>query len=151
MLRYFIDRLTPIPQPTKERHKIQRSPLGPLTLCPHSRLSGGIREPLRLWLRIAELPAPRLCGGEGGLRPVGNQTRLILGDRGQNVNREPVCKRQISRDEINIAFQKPRDHRDAARQSVETGDDQLRVIDTAKPKRLFELRSILRPAAFDFG
>ncbi len=106
---------------------------------------------MRLRLRVAELPAPRLCGGEGGFRSFGNQTRLVLGDRSENVNSEPVCKRHIGRNEIDVAFQKPRDHRDAASQSVETGNDQLRVIDTAKPKRLFELWSILRPTAFDLG
>ncbi len=145
-----MDRLPTIPQLAKERRKIQCPLFGALALCPYSRLSGRVRESVGLWLWVAELPASGLCRRKGGLRSIGDEARLVLGHRGQNVNREPVRKRHIGRNEINIALQKPGDHRDAARQSVETGNDQLRVIDTAKPKRLFELRSIFGPAAFDF-
>jgi hypothetical protein len=84
-----------------------------------------------LWVRVAELPASRLCSGECRLRPFGNQARLILGHRREDVNREPVCQRRVGRDKIDITFQKARDHRDASRQPVETGDEKRRAIDAA--------------------
>src|ERR1700679_1433730 len=114
MPRYLVDSVTLIPQLAKKRCKILSSFLRPLPLRLHSRPSSQVRKPMRFWPWVAKCPSARLCGREGGFCSLGNQPRLILSYSAQDVNREPVCKRNISRDEINIAFQKLRDHSNAS-------------------------------------
>lgn len=129
VLRNFLDCQAPISQLAKERQEIQRSPPRCLPLSSHSRLSGRMSKLVRFRVRVAKFPAAGLCCSKSRLRSLRNQPRLILGDRGKDVNREPVCERHVRRDKVHIAFEKARDQRNASCEPVEAGNDEFRLVD----------------------
>ena len=52
----------------------------------------------------AELDAPSFGDRQGGLDPVGNQLRFILGYRSEQINRQPVRLGQVDSNKINVTL-----------------------------------------------
>lgn len=78
--------------------------------------------------------------------------RLMLGDRGQDVQREPCCVRVIDRYELHVvAVHKLREERYIPAQPVQLGDDEDCPGQPALLQRGLQLRPVAQLAAFDLG
>ena len=75
----------------------------------------------------------------------------MLGDGGEDVNGQPVGFGHVYRHEFYAAFHQPADEMHVARQPVELGDDQHRLIFPAGIERGGELRAVVLPAALNLG
>ena len=73
----------------------------------------------------------------------------MLGDGGENVDRQAISLREIDRDEIDAKIDQRRNEGDIARQSVQLGDDQSCTMKTAKAQRFSELGTVVALAGFD--
>ena len=101
--------------------------------------------------RPAELLAPRLGCGEGGLGTLADGLALMLGDSGQNVDGELVGMRVIDRDKLDAAIHQRGDEGEVAGQPVELGNDELGLVLAAGEQRLGQLRAIRTLAALNLG
>jgi hypothetical protein len=77
--------------------------------------------------------------------------RLVLGDRREDVDCEPVRLRKIDRVKIDAGFHKVGDEGHVARQAVELCDDQGRAVQAAQFQGLGQFGAIAALAAFDLG
>lgn len=87
-------------------------------------LPPGVGQAPALLERGAELPAPGLVGGQGCLGPLGDPARLVFGDGREDVDREAVGGRVVTRDELRTRLHQVREERYVAGEPVQLGDDQ---------------------------
>jgi hypothetical protein len=80
----------------------------------------------------------------------GDRLAFMLSDGGQNVNGQPVGFGHVHSHEFYTAFHQPADEMDVARQPVELGDQQRRLVLAAGFER-GGLRAVILSAALDLG
>ena len=73
----------------------------------------------------------------------------MLGDGGQDMQREPVGLRHVAAEQLDAAFQQPGDESDVARQPVEFGDEQRGAGLLGVVERLLQLGPVGALAALD--
>src|SRR5690349_4452446 len=73
----------------------------------------------------------------------------MLGDSGQDVNRQPVGLWEVNGVKLHAGLHQVRNERDIAREPIELGDDQGRSVKPAELERFGELRPITALAALD--
>ena len=98
----------------------------------------------------------RLAGGERGLRPLGDQPPLLLGERGIEVQHEGIgIGAKLGDDERHALRHQPGDEGDIAGEPVELGDDDGALADSGRGQRGGELRApierIAALAGLDLG
>jgi hypothetical protein len=104
-----------------------------------------------LEVRIAELDAARLGDGEGIFDPGRNHQALVLGDGGEDLDRQPRRMRVVAGDKIDPTLHQAGDEMDVARQPVELGNDQGRLASSASRQRAGDPRPVVPLATFDLG
>jgi len=97
----------------------------------------------------AEPGSPRLRGCERRLGAFGDHLALVLGDGGQDMQREPVGLRHVAAEQVDAAFQQAGDEGDVARQPVELGDEQRGVGLLGMVEGLLQFRPVGALAALD--
>jgi hypothetical protein len=65
------------------------------------------------------------------------------------VNRQPRRARHVDRNEVDAGFHQVGDERDVARQAIQLGDDQGRLLLAARGERVTQFRSVVALAALD--
>ena len=97
----------------------------------------------------AKTSPAHLGGGKRGLCPIGDHTSLMLGDSGQNVDRETVGRRHVGGDKVNAVVLQAADERDGPSEPIELGDRQRRFVDATIAKGRFKGRAIWSTTALD--
>ena len=97
---------------------------------------------------VAEPDAARLRRRQRRLGPGRDHARLLLGHRGEDVHGQAVHRGHVGGDELDTGLHQPRDESDVAREPVELGDHQHRLVRPAGGERGGELRPIPFPPAF---
>jgi len=95
--------------------------------------------------------ATGLGGGEGLLGTSADLVALPLRHSGHDVDHHLVGLRHITAHELDSALQEVRDHRHTARQPVELGDQEHRLVALAMGKGAGEFGAVLSSGAFDLG
>src|SRR5262249_61045294 len=75
----------------------------------------------------------------------------MLSDGRKDVEREPVCRREIAANELDLAVHQGGDEGNVAAQSIELRDDQLRLVLPASREGGGELRAVVALAALHFA
>src|ERR1700674_5167710 len=105
----------------------------------HGRVAQGARF---VKLRVAEPLALGLGSREPRLGPGADRFALVLGDGGQNMQREAVGLREVTAHEVNLAVHERGDEGDVAREPIELRNDQLGLVLFAGGKRSGQLGAI---------
>jgi hypothetical protein len=104
-----------------------------------------------LVLRSPPSFTPRVCRGQGRLRALGYHLGLMLGDRREDMHREPVRLREVDGRELNARLHQAGHEMDVAGEPIELGDDERGAERTARLEGFGELGPIRPLAALDFG
>jgi len=109
-------------------------PLRDFPLLRSSIITSGVQMPRnRRIFWAAPNDATRLWRNDHSLDPLRNQFGLVLGDGGQDVDREAIGLRKVSGDKFDAALHQLRSQSDVAGQPVKFRYGQCRAEDAAKP------------------
>ena len=108
-----------------------------LRLLGRYRVSPSLRE-----FRVAETLAACLGSLQSSRRPGADDFALVLGDRGQDMDRQFISMWVVDRDELHTGIHERRDECQVTRKAIELSNHQFGFVSLAGRKRVLQFRSV---------